>query len=121
MQGIISCILVLTLALLLVALYCQYRKFNIRELKNKAEILRTSLSLEGIFFGIIVITMAYSLEPNVMIILPIFSFFLVLFLRIMQIEDIEKELRENCERDARKQTAEWYRNTILFLPQNSLP
>jgi len=109
MQEVVSRIPILILLLLIVALYYQYRKLNISGLRNEVEILRTSLSLEGIFFGIIVIIMAYSPKPNTIIIIPVFSFFLVLFLRIMQIEDIEKKLRESCERLAREQMAEWHR------------
>ena len=109
MREVVSCISVLILPLLIVVLYYQYRKFDIGGLRNEVEILRTSLSLEGIFFGMVVIIMAYSPKPNTIIIVPIFGFFLVLLLRIVQIEDIEKKLRENCEQAAREQMAEWHR------------
>lgn len=110
MQGaeeMIDGAIVLTCALSLIVFYYLYKRDkDNRELKDEVEFQRTCLSIEGSFFGIIIILMAYS--PEMIIILPVFGIFLVLFLRVTQIEDIEKELRENCEQTAREQMAEWY-------------
>ena len=102
MQGIVEYAIVLTCVLFLIVLFYQDRRSkNIREPKDEVEFLRTSLSIEGTFLGIIIILMAYS--PEIVIVLPVFGLILVLFLRVTQINDIEKELREDCEREAASQ------------------
>ena len=96
--------IIATCLFLVVVFYYRDRKIkSIKKLEREAEFLRTSLSLEGISLGIIIILMAYSSRPEI-IILPIFTLLLVLILRVVEIEDIEKELREDCEREAASQT-----------------